>query len=308
MTGFLLALGRFVLLCITVLSGGYTVYYLYQWQWVRAQIAGIAFVATLVVGATILVLARTDRLARDINRRLDTLESQHRARQDLPLQDGPSGRADGSHHDFPWLSSRFAPPRRQLLLPVVLAGVSVPALDSPRVGVFIPVLLGAGLAVSIIAGLIERVAAGKGVARPASGTTERFRVPRLAARGAAVAVVIAVATTALYWAAHYRPAPLGEGTTEMSVQVSVQDRPLRPAETVGTMARYCARNAIFGVRFERVEPESADTALLVVSPLLDDEAQRRFGGCLEDANLDRNRLVVTRTVLVPAEGSAGSAG
>jgi hypothetical protein len=46
----------------------------------------------------------------------------------------------------------------------------------------------------------------------------------------------------------------------------------------------------------------------VVSPLLDDEAQRRFGGCLEDANLDRNRLVVTRTVLVPAEGSAGSAG
>jgi hypothetical protein len=307
-TGFLLALGRFVLLCITVLSGGYTVYYLYQWQWVRAQITGIAFVATLVIGATILVLARTDRLARDINRRLDTLESQQRARQDIPRQDGPSGRADGSHHDFPWLSSSFAPPRRQQLLPLLLAGIPVPALDSPRAGVFIPVLLGAGLAVSIIAGLIERVAARTGVAQPAFGTGERFRVPRMAARGAAAVVVIAVATTALYWAAHYRPTPLGEGTTEMSVQVSVKDRPLRPAETVEMMARYCARTAIFGVRFERVEPESADTALLVVSPLLDEEAQRRYGGCLEDANLDRNRLVVTRTVLVPAEGSAGSAG
>jgi hypothetical protein len=146
------------------------------------------------------------------------------------------------------------------------------------------------------------------VAGRARATAERFRVPRLAARGAAIAAVIAVATAALYWTAHYRPAPLGEGTTEMSVQVSVKDRPSRPTETVEMMARYCARNAIVGVRFERVEPESADTALLVVSPLLDAEAQRRYGGCLEDANLDRHRLVVTRTVLVPAEGSAGSAG
>jgi hypothetical protein len=308
-TGFILALGRFVLLCITVLSGGYTVYYLYQWQWVRAQIAGITFVATLVVGATILVLARIDRLARDINRRLDMLESQQRARLDIPRQDGSSGRAEGSHHDFPWLSPSFAPQRRQLLLPVVVAGMSVPALESARVGVFIPVLLGAGLAVSIIAGLIERVAASKGVAaRPAHGTTERFPVPRLAARGAAVVAVIAVATAALYWAAHYRPAPLGDGTTEMSVQVSVKDRLSRPTETVEMMARYCARNAIFGVRVERVEPESAGTALLVVSPLLDEEAQRRFGGCLEDANLDRHRLVVTETALVPAEGSAEPAG
>jgi hypothetical protein len=120
--------------------------------------------------------------------------------------------------------------------------------------------------------------------------------------------VIAVATAALYWAAHYRPAPLGDGTTEMSVQVSVKDRLSRPTETVEMMARYCARNAIFGVRVERVEPESAGTALLVVSPLLDEEAQRRFGGCLEDANLDRHRLVVTETALVPAEGSAEPSG
>ena len=176
MTGFLLALGRFVLLCITVLSGGYTVYYLNQWQWVRAQIAGIAFVATLVVGATILVLARTDRLARDINRRVDMLEFQQRTRQDISPQDGPSGRADGSHLDFPWLSSSFAPQRRQQLLPVALAGISVPALESARVGVSIPVLLGAGLAVSIIAGLIERVAAGKG-GRPA-GIGNHRAVPR----------------------------------------------------------------------------------------------------------------------------------
>ena len=168
-------------------------------------------------------------------------------------------------------------------------------------------LLGAGIAVSIVASLIERIAAGQGVEEPARDA-RRPGVRRLAARSGVLAVVIAVATAAVYWAAHYRPEQLGDGTTEMSVQVLVKERVARPVETVEMMARYCASNAIFGVRVERVEPESADTALLVVSPLLDEEAQRRYGGCLADANLDRNRLTVTRTVLVPAEGFTGAGG
>ncbi|HEX6577758.1 MAG TPA: hypothetical protein VF082_05265 [Jiangellaceae bacterium] len=306
MTGFLTSLGRIVLACATVLSGGYTVYYLYQWQWVRAQIAGITFVATLVIGATILVLARIDRLERDIDGRLDDLERRHLGRQDRPPRDVPAD-GDRSQHDFPWLSSEFAPPRHRQVLPMVLAGSPLAALEPPRVGVFIPVLLGAGIAVSIVASLIERIAAGQGAGQPVRHA-ERSGGRRLAARSGVLAVVIAVATAAVYWAAHYRPERLGDGTTELSVQVLVKDRVARPVETVEMMARYCARNAISGVRVERVAPESADTALLVVSPLLDEEAQRRFGGCLADANLDRHRLAVTRTVLVPAEGFAGAGG
>jgi hypothetical protein len=306
MTGFLTSLGRIVLVCVTFLSGGYTIYYLYQWQWVRAQIAGVAFVATLVVGATILVLARVDRLEHDISGRLDDLERQRLARPDRPLHDPPAG-GDGSHHDFPWLSSRFAPSPHRQVLPIVLAGSPLAALESPRVGVFIPVLPGAGIAVSIVASLIERIAARQGVGQPVRHA-DRFGVRGLAARGAVLAVVIAVATGAVYWAAHYRPERLGDGTTEMSVQVLVKNRPAHPVETVEMMANYCASNAIVGVRVERVEPESADTVLLVVSPLLDEEAQRRYGGCLTDANLDRNRLTVTRTVLVPADGVIGAGG
>ena len=75
-------------------------------------------------------------------------------------------------------------------------------------------------------------AAGKGVApagignrravpRPQAGRTRRRRRRRDRCRHHRP-----------YWAAHYRPAPLGEGTTEMSVQVSVKDRLLRPGETV----------------------------------------------------------------------------
>ena len=36
-----------------------------------------------------------------------------------------------------------------------------------------------------------------------------------------------------------------------------------------------------------------------LSPLLDAEAQNRFGGCLEDAVLDRHKLGVTDVRLAP---------
>jgi hypothetical protein len=50
---------------------------------------------------------------------------------------------------------------------------------------------------------------------------------------------------------------------------------------------------------ERVDPRAADTAVLVVSPLLDEQAKRRYGGCLQDANLDRHRLRIVDAVHVP---------
>jgi hypothetical protein len=38
--------------------------------------------------------------------------------------------------------------------------------------------------------------------------------------------------------------------------------------------------------------------VLIVSPLLDKDAQRRYGGCLQDAILEYHRLTVTNAVLV----------
>ena len=65
------------------------------------------------------------------------------------------------------------------------------------------------------------------------------------------------------------------------------------------MGRYCARTAISGVAVEGVRPAGADTAVLVVSPVLDEQAIRRYSGCLQDANLDRHRLTVTDTERIP---------
>lgn len=65
------------------------------------------------------------------------------------------------------------------------------------------------------------------------------------------------------------------------------------------MGRYCVLSSGVDVRFGDVAPGPAGTVLLRVTPLLDDDAQKRFGGCLEDAVLDRHRIAVTDVRLAP---------
>jgi hypothetical protein len=299
--------GGLALLGTLLVAGAHSFYYLFYWEWVRAQLAMTALVAVLVIGATVLILQRADRLERDLQRRLDDLEAKLRAASEpAPAQPSPPAPAPASGPDFPWLDPSFAPVNRGLL-PVGLAAIAVEGLAEPRTSVFIPVLLGAGLIVSVLAGLVERVAAavtnGAPGRRetPAQPRSRRQRVVRLAAGAVVVAVFGGVGTAGLFRGAHYWERPLEGGRTELVVRVESKTRvPSPPAETVELLGRYCARNAISGVRVERVEPRTPDTALLVVSPLLDEQAQRRYGGCLEDGVLFRHRLTVTGATLVPS--------
>jgi hypothetical protein len=41
-----------------------------------------------------------------------------------------------------------------------------------------------------------------------------------------------------------------------------------------------------------------------MSPLLDEEMLRRYGGCLQDAILESHRLTVTKTLLVAGKDSS----
>lgn len=246
--------------------------------------AGTLFVATLVIAATWLVLRRIERLERNVARApaMASIVSPER---------------DVHQPDFAWLSTEFSPPRhRALVLLALLPAVGMPAAGYPRTAVFIPVLLGAGLVVSLVAGLAERTAA-----KAYAGVTPATAVRRIVLGVVAAALVTGLAVAGIWWSAHYRPAALGAGVTELTVQVSGKTSP-RPAEdTVEIVGRYCAGNAIAGVRVRHVEPVSPDTAILTVSPLLDEQAQRRYGGCLEDAILERHRLTVTEAVLVPQD-------
>lgn len=291
--------GRFVLLSTMLLAGTYTFYYLYYWQWVRAQIAGTLLVATLVIGATSLILGRMRRLERDIARRLEATTIAIVASPPAHGRQAPvrSNGSTTSQRDFAWLAPEYSPPRYQALLPVALAGAV--ATEHPRTAVFIPVLLGAGVVVSLIAGLAERTAAAAYAdARPARA------VRQLVIGGLAAIVAIVSVVGGLWWAAHYQPAALGAGQTELTVQVSSRISPRPPAETVEIVARYCARNSIRGVEVLRVDADTADSAVLIVSPLLDKDAQRRYGGCLQDAILEYHRLTVTNAVLVSGKDAS----
>jgi hypothetical protein len=290
-------MGAAVLAATMLVAGGHFAYYMYNWEWVRAQIAGTAFVAALVIAATRLVLDRLSRLERDVTVRLAAIEAAVTApgARPAPQRSETDANAQSGRPDFPWLAPELAPTRQLVLLPALVVGALTEATPASRPAVFIPMLLAAGLAVSLVAGLVERTAAA--VHTPRTGGSGR----RLVVGGLVGTAIVALGTAGIWNWVHYEPPPFGRGTTELTVQVRAKTT-IRPAEeTVELMGRYCAGNAIVGVDVHEVRPASPDSAVLVVSPVLDHQAQRRFGGCLEDARLERHRLTVVDTVLVPVE-------
>ncbi|MDT0275470.1 hypothetical protein [Blastococcus goldschmidtiae] len=106
-------------------SGGYVLVYVYRWEWHRALLVGILFLAALVGMSTALVLRRLGRLERTVSapsRADDALQHLRAAPVELPR--------------FRWLAPH----------------------DPDRVGVFIPLLIGGGVLLSGAAWLVERVA------------------------------------------------------------------------------------------------------------------------------------------------------
>lgn len=282
------------LLAVTVVAGGYTVTYLFQWQWVRAQIAGIAFVAALVVASTLVVLGRLRRL----ERRLDILTAQTAERPRPEAAPGAEPRPD-----FRWLSGSTS--SRALLALPLLALLS---LGAPDRTVFIPVFLATGLVVASVASAVERLSAlrhGDPVlvaARPtAAPAGRRPEAPRAFMLVSLIgAVVIAAVVGGLWRTTHYRSEPLGPGTTTMTVRAQRSGEVIPGREVVEAAGRYCTITSGIDVRFEGVDPGPDGTTLLRLSPLLDEEAQGRYAGCLEDAILDRHSLRVTGTELAPS--------
>lgn len=107
--------------------------YLWRWEWNRALIAGMLFVATEVAVATTIVLNRLRGLE-------DRLRAPDRVARAAPGAGGEvlariRESAPPRRDHFEWLSPR-----------------------SGRLGVFVPVLIGMGVVASGLAWLVERVA------------------------------------------------------------------------------------------------------------------------------------------------------
>ena len=272
-------------------TGVYLFVYLYRWEWHRAIVAGILLLATEVGIATSVLL---DRL-RSIEGRLDRLADIEAARQ---VETRIREAAPEPRVTFDWLRA-----------------------DADRMSVFVPLLLGAGVVLSGLAWVVERVAratAGPALEReltlrlgpltlPAGGLLGPAPVATFAPRSrtfwlkaaAAVTVVavLAVGYQSLADATQTRPDVVVRGT-ESTVLVDVVNKRTK----VGTMPT--AAN-LLGACTPQLGPPFTVVGLSLVeggrvratiSPAVGKNAERRLRGCLEDATSDTVRADVVSIV------------
>ena len=144
-------LGLLALVATLGASGWYVFVYLYRWEWNRAVISGVIFVAaeTALIGT--LVLERLGRL----ERRIDESERRPARTPDPAVLARVREGAPAPSEPFAWLTKR-----------------------TNDTSVFVPVLLGAGVVFSALAWLVERVA--RVTARPAAEQSLARRLDSLA--------------------------------------------------------------------------------------------------------------------------------
>ena len=119
-------IGLAALLAVMAAAGWYVFVYLYRWEWNRALVSGIIFLAAEIGLLATLVLERLNKLGR----RVDNID---RARADERALRRLREHAPEPARPFAWL-------------------------DRSQTNVFVPVLLGAGVVLSALAWVVDRVA------------------------------------------------------------------------------------------------------------------------------------------------------
>ncbi|HEV2757497.1 MAG TPA: hypothetical protein VG318_17170 [Actinomycetota bacterium] len=267
-----------VMTVVLAASGTYMFVYLYRWEWNRTLIAGIFFVAAEIglVGAAIL-------------ERLKKMESRMTATAEPPALAAIQETAPEPKAGFKWLTR------------------------TDGMGVFVPVLMGAGFVVSGIAWLVERFA--HATARPAMERGLAWRlvplslpqggfvgggVPALAphpsrtkARVKHALVTIAVAA-ALFLSidvlgdlTQNRPDRALPGTSStLVVEIKTRMPNSSSVETASRLWSACAGTVPAYITTPKIAALGSGKALIVTQPALGEHTQRRLTGCLSDTTLD----------------------
>ena len=137
-------IGLTALLAVMLASAWYVFVYLYRWEWNRALVSGLIFLAAEIGLLAALVLERLAKLGRRV-------EGLDRARADERALRRLREHAPEPARPFAWL-------------------------DKSQTNVFVPVLLGAGVVLSALAWAVDRIAR-----LTAVPTMERGLVQKLAA-------------------------------------------------------------------------------------------------------------------------------
>lgn len=278
---------RLLNVVVLIVSGIYLLVYLYRWEWNRAVISGIFFIAAEIALATSLVITEL--------RRRTTIAETVTART---ITDANAAKPPQS---FAWLTR------------------------NDRLGVFIPVLLGAGVILSALAYVVERVA-GAVVGPTVDQHTARLvrldlplqthedgaiaarsSAPRPARPARAVAWLVAGAATLLLIVAGIdvladaTQSRLSEqeattGTTRVVLDVDQKNLQRSDVDLAEALWVVCRSVATPDASLERVRSIGADRVELVMQPAMGELRRRRVFGCFEDAVIDRVAVgVVTWT-------------
>jgi hypothetical protein len=272
--------GRLLNVVVLLVSGGYTLVYLYRWEWNRTLIAAMFFIAAEIALTTTLLLDAMRRRAQD-----------DRAAWAMVISTANSARSPRS---FEWLQ------------------------DQQRLGVFVPVLLGTGVLLSALAYVVERVAgafAGHAVDRRTAGlidldlplggrgsvedatTKPGARRVRVLGWTVATAVVGLLAVAGVDLLADATQSRLAKresvsGTTliELDVRQNRQSRPIVDLAEAAWVA--CRSTGPPGAELVRAQDLGERRVELEVHPALTELRRRRVFGCLQDATIDRVRIDV----------------
>ena len=270
-------------------SGAYVILYLVRWEWNRALIAGLLFVATEVALATMLLLARIGRLER-------------------------SAEAPANERTLAHIQETSPPPKNRLRW-----------LDQDGLSVFVPVLMGAGLIVSVVAMAVERIA--RVTARPVlerrlaqrlstlllapASAAADVVAPRTEARShpvlralAVLALTVAVVAGIDWLADLTQTRPDGEvsGMTSVVVQVEANAHPRAPLQVADRLWEACRGTVPSRLTQLRVESVTQARVIIGLEPALGEHQETRLRGCLEDATLDNVRADVLDMEWLPLRG------
>ncbi|MDL2076867.1 hypothetical protein QNN03_10500 [Streptomyces sp. GXMU-J15] len=285
-------------------AGTYLVIYLYRWQWQRAMICGVLLLVVEVMLFGLVVLARLSRIEerlRDSDRRQrETAARQDDALARLRAAPGPDEVAGGTREGrFRWLDE-----------------------PAERTYVFVPVLMVAGVALSGIAWVVQKVASA--TARPAErrlagrlavltapdpaapGDLEDLppvgappspgRAARLTAVGVVGAALLAALVVGLADLTQTRAEEADESAaTSVVVQVDLRDKSMDEARrslAARQVWERCRDSTSVPLNHASLGDLGDGLYAGVVRPALTDHDRRRLRGCLEDATLERVSLTV----------------
>lgn len=284
---------------ILAVSGAYVVIDLARWEWNRAVISALVMVSALIVLVSMVLFRQLHR----IEQRLESLERQRQRHDEADTLDTlRSTNHAVANRRFQWLTR---PPE--------------------RLGVFIPVLLGAGVLLSLAAYLVERIAGVFAAATLDPRTARRLApdVPlgsgliptepgplvRTTARHRAVTVAVVALTAFVSLAAvgvlreltQTRPREVtAAGTTSIVLDID-QRRQSRPVAIVAEDLWGACRSRLPGAgELTAIIQLDGEHVEIEFDHALGRTGRTRITGCLEDHTLDLVRADVLAIESYPA--------